>query len=227
LAYALGCAALFYLLRREGQLAQERAEEVITLATEQGFPYWLASGTRVRGWALADQGQVQKGIQMHQSSAPYQLGQLAETYGKVGQVEEGLSLLARALAQVEKTGERVYEAELYRIKGELLLMQESKKQKSKGKSQKSENTEPRPLIPDPQGEAEACLLKAIEISRKQQAKSLELRAATSLARLWQQQGKQAAAHKLLSEIYNWFTEGFDTKDLQEAKVLLDSLESRA
>ncbi len=86
-------------------------------------------------------------------------------------------------------------------------------------------TDPRPLTPDPQGEAEACFLKAIEIARKQQAKSWELRASTSLARLWQQQGKKAEAHKLLSDVYNWFTEGFDTKDLQEAKALLESLES--
>ena len=86
--------------------------------------------------------------------------------------------------------------------------------------------DPQPLIPDPQGEAEACFLKAIEIARKQQAKSLELRAATSLARLWQQQGKHDEAHKLLSEIYNWFTEGFDTKDLQEAKTLIEELSGR-
>ncbi len=124
---------------------------------------------------------------------------------------------------VDKTGERRYEAELYRLKGELLLAQEVKSQKAKGKSQKLENTDPRPLTPDPQAEAEAYFLKAIEIARQQQAKSLELRAATSLARLWQQQGKQPEAHKLLSDIYNWFTEGFDTKDLQEAKALLQEL----
>jgi predicted ATPase len=104
--------------------------------------------------------------------------------------------------------------------------EEGKSQKAKGKSQKSENTDPRPLIPNPQVEAEACFLKAIEIARKQQAKSLELRATMSLARLWQQQGKQKEAHEMLAEIYGWFTEGFDTKDLQEAKALLDSLESR-
>ena len=99
-------------------------------------------------------------------------------------------------------------------------------QKAKGKRQKSKiETDPRTLIPDPQGEAEACFLKAIEIARKQQAKSLELRASTSLAHLWQQQGKKTEAHKLLVEVYNWFTEGFDTKDLQEAKALLESLES--
>ena len=96
-------------------------------------------------------------------------------------------------------------------------------QKSKHKTQKSKVTDPRPLIPDPQDEAEACFLKAIDIARKQQAKSLELRAVTSLARLWQQQSKTQQAHKMLSEIYGWFTEGFDTKDLQEAKTLLEEL----
>jgi len=130
-------------------------------------------------------------------------------------------VVAEALALVDKTGERVEEAELYRLKGELTLQQES--QKSKAKTQKSKVTDPRSPTPDPQGEAEACFLRAIEIARKQQAKSLELRATTSLARLWQQQGKRKEAHAMLAEIYHWFTEGFDTKDLQEAKALLEEL----
>ena len=117
-------------------------------------------------------------------------------------------MLAQALATVDKAGERFYEAELYRLKGTLTLQ-------TKVPSPKSEVEE----------EAEMCFWKAIEIARKQQAKFLELRATTSLARLWQSQGKEAEAHKLLSEVYNWFTEGFDTKDLQEAKALLESLES--
>ena len=97
--------------------------------------------------------------------------------------------------------------------------------KSKVQSLESKVTDPRSLIPDPQGEAEACFLKAIDIARKQQAKSLELRATTSLTRLWQQQGKTAEAHRMLSEVYNWFTEGFDTKDLREAKALLEEFET--
>ena len=121
---------------------------------------------------------------------------------------------------VDKSGERFYEAELYRLKGELTLQAVAVNSLSK-----STVTDSRPLTPDPQGEAEACFLKAIEIAQKQQAKSLELRAVMSLARLWQQQGKKTEAHQMLSEIYNWFTEGFDTKDLQEAKALLESLES--
>ena len=118
---------------------------------------------------------------------------------------------------MNKTGERYYEAELYRLKGELVLQ-------SGVRSPKSDLTNPQPPILNPQMEAEACFLKAIEIARKQQAKSLELRAVMSLARLWQQQGKTAEAHRMLSEIYGWFTEGFDTKDLQEAKALIEELD---
>jgi class 3 adenylate cyclase/predicted ATPase len=235
LAYALAFAAMFDLLRREEQLARERAEVVITLSTEQGLPQFLAFGTFSHGAALAEQGQVEEGIaQIQQSLVALRatgtenqrtenLARLAAAYGSVGRGEEGLTLLAEALALVDKTGERWYEAELYRLRGEILLTQEIKNQKSKGKSQKSENTEPRPLTPDPQGEAEVCFLKAIEIARRQQAKSLELRVVMSLSRLWQQQGKKGEAHKMLAEIYGWFTEGFDTKDLQEAKALLEEL----
>jgi predicted ATPase len=152
---------------------------------------------------------------------------LAEAYGKVGQVEEGLTVLAEALAQVEKTGERVYEAELYRLKGELTLQFKASLKQVSGKSQASQDKTKVPnaqsLTSKAQSEAEACFLKAIEIARKQQAKSLELRAVMSLSRLWQHQGKREEARQMLAEIYNWFTEGFDTKDLQEAKELLTQL----
>jgi predicted ATPase len=134
------------------------------------------------------------------------LALLAEVYGKVGQIEKGLTVLDEALDEVNKTGERVSEAELYRLKGELTLQSEVPGPKS-----------------EVEKEAEECFHKAIEIARKQQAKSLELRAAISLARLWQQQGKNDEAWQMLAEIYNWFTEGFDTKDLQEARALLDEL----
>ncbi|HEV8717506.1 MAG TPA: hypothetical protein VGX03_32380, partial [Candidatus Binatia bacterium] len=142
-----------------------------------------------------------------------------EAYGKAGQREEGLTTLTEALAKVDKTGERFYEAELYRLKGELSLQS---KQVKTGQN-KSEDTDPRPLAPDPQSEVEACFLKAIDIARRQQAKSLELRATTSLARLWQQQGKREEARQMLAEIYGWFTEGFDTADLKDAKTLLEEL----
>jgi hypothetical protein len=124
------------------------------------------------------------------------------------------------LILVDKNGECFYEAELYRLRGELTLQQ------VKIKNAKLTMTEPPYQVAAPQVEAEGYFLKAIDIARHQQAKSLELRAVMSLARLRQQQGKKTEAHQLLSEIYHWFTEGFDTRDLQEAKTLLDSLESR-
>jgi predicted ATPase len=229
LSWAFNCAASVHLFRREWQAAQERAEAAIMLSTEQGFPVWRASGTIRRGKALAEQGQTEEGItQMRQGLTAYRatggeahlpktLSLLAEAYGKVGQAEEGLMVLAEALAMVNKNGERFYEAELYRLKGELTLQQFN----VQGSKFKVDNLHS--AIRVPQSEAEACFWKAIEIARRQRAKSLELRATVSLARLWQQQGKQHEAHKLLSDIYSWFTEGFDTKDLQEAKALLDEV----
>jgi predicted ATPase len=152
--------------------------------------------------------QLRQGLAAHRATGaefalPAYLAMLAEAYGKVGEAEQGLAALVDALAQVEKTGERYYEAELHRLKGELLMAQEG----HKGKTE----------------EVEKCFLQALAVARHQQAKSLELRAATSFARLWQQQGKQKEAHAMLAEIYNWFTEGFDTKDLQGAKALLEEL----
>jgi predicted ATPase len=211
-AFALALAALVHQFRREGQAVQEHAEAVIAVSTEQGFPHWLAYGTILRGWALTAQGEAAEGItQIHQGLAayrttgaevhrPYFLSLLAEAYGEVGQPEEGLTVLVEALDTVKKTEERNWEAELHRRKGELLLMQQGQKV----------------------GEAEECFRKALDIARRQQAKSLELRASMSLSRLWQQ-GKQGEAHQLLAEIYGWFTEGFDTPDLKEAKVLLEEL----
>jgi predicted ATPase len=230
LGFALGSAAWLHQFRRERQAAQERAEVLIALTTEQEFAQWLADGTIIRGWALAEQGKGEEGItQMHQGLAalrvtraefeqPYWLARMAEAYGKGGQAEEGLSVLAEALAIVDKTGVRFYEAELYRLKGELTL-QQFKVQGSKFKVEESSESGVWSL----ESEAEEYFQKAIAIAKRQQAKSLELRATTSLARLWQRQGKQHEARNMLSEIYNWFTEGFDTKDLQEAKALLEEL----
>jgi predicted ATPase len=153
------------------------------------------------------------------------LALLSEAYGNVGQSEEGLRVLSEALEFVEKTGERIYEAELYRLKGKLTLQ----KAGTRGwglETGPSSSQAPslKPQVPSGAAqEAEECFLKAIEIAQKQQAKSLELRATMSLARLWRQQGKQHTARNTLSAIYNWFTEGFDTKDLQEAKALIEEL----
>jgi predicted ATPase len=212
-----------HLFRREAQATQERAEATIALCSEQGFVLNLAIVTLWRGWALVEQGQGEEGIaQIQQGLAtwraigaelfrPGSLGQLAEAYGKMGQGEEGLSALAEALAVVDKTGVRFCKAELYRLKGELVLQ-------SGVQGPASES-----LILNPQLEAEVCFQKAIEVALHQRAKSLELRAVMSLSRLWQQQGKKDEARRLLAEIYGWFTEGFDTKDLQEAKALLEEL----
>jgi class 3 adenylate cyclase/predicted ATPase len=211
LGHALLWGAIIYQLRREARWTQERAEALITLATEQGFLQWKAFGTILRGWALAHQGQAQAVIEQIQQgltayyatgaalARPYSLALLAEAYGTMGQPEAGLTVLTAALTHTETTGERWYEPELYRLKGELLLQQFS----------------------DNQAEAETCFHHALDLARNQQAKSFELRAATSLARLWQQQGKRQEAHDLLAPIYNWFTEGFDTLDLKDAKALLD------
>src|SRR5262245_37449404 len=217
-AQARQSAIICHQLCREAHATQEQAEALIALANDRGFPFWMTFGTIYRGWALAEQGQGEEGIvQMRQGLATYQamrteimrtvwLGLLVEAYGKMGQTEEGLNVLAEALVLVDKTGERVNEAELYRLKGTLTLQ-------SKLQSLKSQVEE----------EAEVCFLKAIDIARRQSAKSLELRAVMSLSRLWQQQGKKAEAGQMLSEVYDWFTEGFDTKDLQEAKTLLAEL----
>jgi predicted ATPase len=167
----------------------------------------------LRGWALAHQGQAQEGTEQitqglracratgAEEGRPYFLSLLAEAHGTLGEPEAGLTILTEALTLVDTTGERVWEPELYRLKGALLLQYSS----------------------DNQAEAERCFQHAIAIAQNQQAKSWELRAATSLARLWQQQGKRQDACDLLAPVYGWFTEGFDTADLQEAKALLEAL----
>jgi predicted ATPase len=221
LACVLFFAAWLYQLRREWPLTHERAEAAIVLGVEQGFALLVAGGTIFRGWALAQryaergagQGQREEGMaQMQQGLAawhatgaavfrPYGLALLAEAYAQVGRCEAGLTLLAEALAVTNDTGEHRWEAELHRLKGELLLARSAE-----------HDTEP-----------EACFRQALDIARRQQAKSWELRAAMSLSRLWQRQGKRDAARQVLAEVYGWFTEGFDTADLQEAKALLDAL----
>jgi predicted ATPase len=202
----------------------------MALASEQEFSLLLAAGTIDRGSALAERGQEEEGIaQLRQGLDAYQatgaellrprlLAMLAVAYGKVGQVEEGFQVLAEATAVMCKTEQHLWEAELYRLKGELTL-QKFQVSGSKFQGQNS----PASGVRSPESEAEECFLKAIAVAKKQQAKSWELRAAMSLVRLWQQQGKKEEARRLLAEVYNWFTEGFDTKDLQEAKALLDEL----
>jgi predicted ATPase len=213
LVFALLWAAFVHLCRREVSAVHELARAAITLATEQGFRQRLAHATVLHGWALARQGQgevgraaIRQGLTASMATGsmllqPYGLGLLAETYEAGGHPDEGLAVLAEAQAVMAVTGVQWYAAKLSRLTGALLLRQ---------------------AVPDvPQ--AEACFQQALAVARRQQAKSWELRAAMSLARLWQQQGKRAAAYALLAPIYGWFTEGFDTADLQEAKALLDAL----
>jgi predicted ATPase len=216
LASVLDYAAMFHQFRREAYAVFEQAEAAITLCTEQGFAYYLAWGTTMQGWAQVAQGQHEVGLaQMRRGLAAlratgaalrltYYLALLAEACGQTGQAAEGLALLTEALTLVDTTGERWWEAELYRLQGELLLHAE-------GDVQNAEST------------AEECFQQALAVARRQHAKSLELRTAMSLSRLWQRQGKRTEAYQLLAEIYGWFTEGFDTADLQDARALLDVL----
>ncbi len=198
-------------LRRDAQALKDHAEELERLSEDLGFLSFAPTGTSYRGEALTKLGQVQEGMEhiragmaVRQSLSVHCyfsgiLGALAEAQGKAGQPEEGLATLDEVLAQVESTDERYCEAELYRLRAELLLTQGE------------------------DAEAEASLQHAIEVARRQSARSWELRATTSLARLWQQQGKIDEAHWMLAEIYGWFTEGFDTPDLREARALLEEL----
>jgi predicted ATPase len=216
LALALAQTAVVHFFRGEVQRVHELAEEAVAFSAEQGFPHWMALGICWRGWGLARQEQRREGItQIRQGLTIYRatgavlgvpvfLGILAEEYGHANQTEAGLATLAEAFSLLGHHEERFWEAELYRVQGKLLL-------NAAGGIQ-SVGWPP-----------EACFHKALDLARRQQAKSWELRASTSLARLWQSQGKHQDAYDLLTPIYAWFTEGFDTADLIEAKRLLDDL----
>jgi class 3 adenylate cyclase/predicted ATPase len=236
LAFALHFAAVLHRLRREARNAQERAEAAIALANEQGFPYWAGGGMFVRGWALTEQGQMEEGIaQMLQGIATWraagatQLGQpfiiLAEVYGKAGRPQEGLPLLAEALTEIHQSKEHVWEAELHRVKGQLMLQQAE----ARGWRLETGSSFPQASSLKPQAsneaeqEAEECFQKAIEFAQSQSEKSFELRAVMNLSRLWLSQGKKAEAWQRLAEMYDWFTEGFETADLREAQGLLKEL----
>jgi len=213
--FALGYVAGLHHSRREPRAAQEAAESVITLSSEHGFTDFLPSAGCSRGWAMAQQGKIEDGIpQIEESLAVARatgmelsrtgyLYTLAETLMDAGRLTAGLNAVKEAIAVAEAREERIYEAEVHRLKGELLLKQNASKA----------------------AEAQRCFLRAIEIARKQCAKSWELRATTSLARLLASQGRRDEARTMLADIYNWFTEGFDTADLKDAKALLDELSS--
>jgi predicted ATPase len=199
--------------RRDAAATYARADALMAFATAQELAHRVEQGRILLGWGLAMQGDAAAGVQqIHQGMAahrniesplgrPHRLSLLAEAYGQAGQPEAGLQVLDEALTLVAATEERWWEAELHRLKGVLLLQ--------------LPNSDVSP--------AEACFQRALDVAHSQQARSLELRAALSLSRLWQQQGQRAAARELLAPLYGWFTEGFDTADLKEAKLLLAEL----
>jgi predicted ATPase/class 3 adenylate cyclase len=216
LAYARCWAGIVLQFRRDVSAVHELAVAAVALSTEQGFTLWAAMGTSLRGWALAMQGQgaaglaqVRQGITAWQATGaalyiPYFCTLLAEVAAHLGHPEDGLQALAEAHTLVERHEERWWEAEIHRLRGVLLLHAECG-------------------VRNAALTAEECFQRALDVARRQEAKSLELRAAMSLSRLWQQQGRRAEARALLAPVYGWFTEGFDTADLQEAKVLLEML----
>jgi class 3 adenylate cyclase/predicted ATPase len=264
LAFALLHAAWTHFLRREAHSAQTRGEAAKALCLEQRFPHLLGGGLLCCGWALVEQGvldegmsQIQQGLAACRATGArllmsYYPALLAEACGQAAQCEMGLKVLAEALEVVQQNQEHLYEAELYRLKGQLTLQSQTSLRQVSDKAQtsqdKTEDPGTQPLAANTQAEveleAEGCFLKAIDIARKQQAKSWELRAVMSLARLRQHQAQDHATpntrhgshptqhearlrldevHRMLSDIYYWFTEGFDTKDLQEAKALIEEL----
>jgi len=218
LAAALALDSLFHLLRRDVAALEERGKEVAQLGEEKGFLFIVGVGKFKLGWVAARQGRVEEGLaKLHQALELYRatgvrftltdlLGSLAEAYGMAGDVEKGMEFMSQALAEVERGGERYFEAELYRIKGELVL----KKVQSGGRTTIEK-------------EAEACFQQSLAVARRQEAKSFELRTAVSLGRLLKKQGRGREARELLEDIYGGFTEGFDMPDLKEAKSLMGQL----
>ncbi|MFQ5477267.1 MAG: AAA family ATPase [Candidatus Binatia bacterium] len=209
--FALIWASSVLRERREWQAVRDRTDELIALSSEHGFPFWLERGRLYSGLALAEQGQLEGGISQIRAvldviqtsganlGRPWYLSMLARLHSEAGHSSEGLACIAEAMDLMEETGARAGEAEIHRVKGELLLLESKDDQ------------------------AERCFEKAIEVARDQQAKWPELVASTTLARLWQRQERTGEARTFLGEIYGWFTEGFDTKNLKDAKTLLDEL----
>jgi predicted ATPase len=210
LALAMWHCAIVLQVGRQRQSCRDLATELLQLLQEHDFPMMRGAGMFFLGWATADGGELEQGIAsmeqglalfsaVRQVTRPYMLAVLASTKANLGRPDEGLELLKDALASTAVSGERWWQAELHRLSGRLLA--------ARGQHD----------------ESEACFRCAIEVSRGQSAKTLELRAATSLARLWSDRGRNVEARDLLAPVYGWFTEGFDTPDLKEAKILLDAL----
>jgi tetratricopeptide (TPR) repeat protein len=214
--YSVAMALFFDGIRhvelRDTRTVAERADELLSITTEHGMAFYSTAATFFQGWAVAADGRAEAGIAKMRRSisdpmlaealpSTLMLGALAETCGTNGRAEEGLDLVVKGLATAEQTGLKTQEAELHRIKGELLMIQDLGKV----------------------AEAERCLRTAIDTAHRQGARLFELRATVSLARLLKQQGETVDARQILVEIYGWFTEGFDTADFKDAKALLDEL----
>jgi tetratricopeptide (TPR) repeat protein len=214
LSYALVMRAVLCRYRHEPDAARIWSEQAIALSEEYGFPWWLEFGRLMHAWALTELGQLGTGMaELASAIAASELhginlrqterAHLAYCYARIHRTGEALSLLNDVLAQVERTGEKMNQAELIRLKGEVLLMHDST------------TTE----------EAETCFRAALDVARAQEAKWRELRTSVSLARLLRDTNRRDEARTMLGEIYNWFTEGFDLPDLKDAKALLDELSS--
>jgi predicted ATPase len=216
LALAFHFAAILHQYRREGLAVLEHAETAIATAMEHGLSFWLPGGSVMRGWALADKGEcasgiaeARRGLASHGATGTgtyktYYLAVLADALYDAGRFEEGLAALDEALARMQENGECYHGAELHRLKGEFLRRRQASTESA-------------------EREAEASFHQAVTIARQQQARSLELRALMSLTRLLKKQNRQVEARPLLSECYSWFTEGFDTPDLRDAKALLEQI----
>ena len=218
LAMAFSTTCRFHWLIQDIPAVSERSQALISLATEHAFPFWATQANAYRGWLKVKNGHTQEGLSLaHQALRAYEVTQsgawvpflralLSKTYQEAGETASALSLWSEAESAMGSFGERWYEAELYRLKGDLL-----RSSHARDPNDCSDN------------EIAACFLEAMNVARRQNARLWELRAATSLARLWRNQGKRTEAHDLLAPIYGWFTEGFDTRDLKEAKALLEEL----
>ena len=216
--------ALFFQLCRDVQRMHELADAVVLGAARQGLQMCRLTGMVLKGWAFVQTGQEEAGIAQIQqgltecrtqgigASLPRYCALLAEAYRDVGRTIPGLAVIAEAQGFIKQHGERTLVAELFRLRGELLLKQAGRRHAARD-------------VRRIQVEAEECFQQALDLARSQQAKMLELRAAVTLSRLWQLQGKRREAQQLLAGVYAWFTEGFATVDLQEAKTLLTALEA--
>jgi len=215
LAHTLFFAAVIHQLRRDEPLAKVFAEAAFLISAEHGLLLYQATTTVTRGWTLIEEGleneaieAIRQGLAAYRATGtellrPHFLALLAEALKKANRIAEGLEVLEEALEQAHRNGDQYYLPEVYRLKGELLQMSSIGKHDAAG--------------------AERCLNQAIDMARKQKGKSLELRAAMSLARLYRSRKQKARARELLETVYAGFTEGFGTKDLREAKVMLGEL----